>query len=389
MKFADRRGRPWLLPHSAGLRRTELLLNGAQEHSYHPEGGWAASASARLLRATSAHPAGAEDPGMFTRRALSALVAAGLAGRTTAARAQSSGYPNRPVRMLIGFPPGGTVDTIGRIIGPPIAAQLGQSVVIENRGGAAGVLAIEAVANARADGYTTVLASAGALAVIPHMQSNMPYNPFNDLSPVSLVCATPQLLVIGKQVQANNLQELVALAKANPGRLTFGSTGSGSTLHLAGELFKMRAGIDILHVPYRGGGPAVTAMLSGEIDMLLVDIPVVMPHVQSGAFKAIALASDRRISVLPDVPTFTEAGVAGVIAEGWYAFYLPPRTPSDVVATLQRAVVAALNGDETQRALINLGAVVRTGTPEQLTEHLRAEHAKWGEVVRVSGARMN
>lgn len=326
---------------------------------------------------------------MVTRRGLSALVACGLVGGATGAAAQAGGFPSRPVRLLIGFPPGGTVDTIGRIIVPPIAAQLGQPMVIENRGGAAGVLAVEAVATGRPDGYTTVLASAGALAVIPHMQASMPYNPFNDLTPVCLVCATPQLLVVGQRVQANNLQEVVALAKANPGRLTFGSTGAGSTLHLAGELFKMRAGIDLLHVPYRGGAPAVTAMLSGEIDMLLVDIPVVMPHVQSGAFKAIALASDQRISVLPDVPTFTEAGVRGVIAEGWYGFYLPPRAPAEIVATLQRAVVAALNAPETQAALIALGAVVRTGSPEQLTAHLRDEHAKWGEVVRASGARMN
>jgi tripartite-type tricarboxylate transporter receptor subunit TctC len=324
---------------------------------------------------------------MITRRGLSVLAAGGAIGLPRAAQAQA--YPDRPVRMLIGFPPGGTVDAIGRIIGPPIAARLGQPVVIENRGGAAGVLAVEAVARGRPDGYTTVLASAGALAIIPHMQASMPYDPFTDFSPVTRVVSTPQLLVVGKHVPANTLAELVALAKAQPGKYTFGSTGAGSTLHLAGELFKMRAGIDLLHVPYRGGGPAVTAMLAGEIDMLVVDIPVVMAHVQSGAFKAIALASARRISVLPDVPTFAEAGVQGVIAEGWYAFLLPARTPADVVARLNRAVTEALALAETQRALIALGGLVTTGTPAELLEHMRAEHAKWGEVVRVSGARMN
>ncbi|WP_431281489.1 Bug family tripartite tricarboxylate transporter substrate binding protein [Humitalea sp. 24SJ18S-53] len=326
---------------------------------------------------------------MLTRRGVAGMVAGLGVGRIVPAQAQANGYPDRPVRMLIGFPPGGTVDTIGRLLAPAMSSKLGQPVVIENRGGAAGVLAIEAVARGRPDGYTIVLASAGALAVIPHMQSSMPYDPFKDLAPVSRVVSTPQLLVVGKHVPANTVQELVAMAKATPGRLTFGSTGSGSTLHLAGELFKMRAGIDILHVPYRGGAPAVTALLAGEIDMLLVDIPVVMPHVQTGSFKALGLAADQRISVLPDVPTITEAGVPGVVAEGWYAIYAPPGTPAPIIATLQRATAEALVMPETQRALVALGGVVAASTPDELTAHLRAEFTKWGEVVRVSGARMN
>ena len=185
------------------------------------------------------------------------------------------------------------------------------------------------------------------------------------------------------------MKELVELAKANPGRLTFGSTGNGSTLHLAGELFKMRAGVDILHVPYRGGGPAVTGVLAGEIDMLLVDIPVVVAHVQSGAFKALGLASDRRSPVLPDVPTVTEAGVPGVIAEGWYAIYAPSGTPAPVIDILQRAVADALAQPATHQAIVGLGGVVQSSSPAALTEYQRAEYVKWGEVVRVSGARMN
>ena len=326
---------------------------------------------------------------MLTRRGVTGLLAGSALLSSASARAQGSGFPDRPVRMLIGFPPGGTVDTIGRLISPPIAARLGQPVVIENRGGAAGVLAVEQVARGRPDGYTIILASAGALVVIPHMNSSMPYDPFTDLAPVSRVVSTPQLLVVGKHVAANSVQELVAAAKAQPGKLTFGSTGSGSTLHLAGELFKMRAGIDILHVPYRGGAPAVTAMLSGEIDMLLVDIPVVMAHVQSGAFKPLALAAAERIAALPDVPTITEAGVPGVIAEGWYAIYAPPGTPAPIVERLRAATAEALAMPETIQALANLGGVVRSSTPAELIEHQRAEYAKWGEVVRASGARMN
>jgi tripartite-type tricarboxylate transporter receptor subunit TctC len=315
------------------------------------------------------------------------LTASAVVGHALPASAQT--YPERPVRLLVGFPPGGTVDTVGRIIGPPMSERLGQPVVIENRGGAAGTLAVEAVARGQPDGYTIVFASAGALVIVPHMQASLRYDPVKDLAPVSRVVSTPMLLVVGKHVQASSIKELVAFAKANPGRLSFGSTGSGSSLHLAGELFKMRAGVDILHVPYRGGAPAVTALLAGEIDMLLVDIPVVAAHVQSGAFKALGLASDRRSPVLPDVPTVAEAGLAGVIAEGWYAIYAPAGTPAPIIAKLQRVVAETLAQPATRQAIVGLGGVVTSSSPEALAEYQRAEYAKWGEVVRVSGARMN
>jgi tripartite-type tricarboxylate transporter receptor subunit TctC len=324
---------------------------------------------------------------MLTRRGFGTLTAGAVLGRAVPACAQA--YPERPVRLLIGFPPGGTVDTVGRIIAPPMSERLGQPVVIENRSGAAGVLAVEAVARGQPDGYTIAFASASALVIVPHMQSGLRYDPVKDLAPVSRVVSTPMLMVVGKHVQANSVKELVAFAKANPGRLSFGSTGNGSTLHLAGELFKMRAGVDILHVPYRGGAPAVTALLAGEIDLLLVDIPVVAAHVQSGAFKALGLASDRRSPVMPDVPTVAEAGLAGVIAEGWYAIYAPAGTPPLIIATLQRVVAETLVQPATSQAIIGLGGVVTSSSPEGLAEYQRAEYAKWGEVVRVSGARMN
>ena len=229
---------------------------------------------------------------MLSRRSFSVLAVGAAFCSPTSARAQT--YPERPIRMLIGFPPGGTVDTIGRIIAPALSARLKQPVIIENRGGAAGTLAVEAAARAQPDGYTIVFASAGALVIVPHMQSNLRYDPFKDLAPISRVVGTQMVLVVGKHVKANTAKELQEYAKANPGRMTFGSTGSGSSVHLAGELFKMRAGIDVLHVPYRGGAPAVTALLAGEIDMLVVDLPVVASHIQSGAFKALGVASEQR-----------------------------------------------------------------------------------------------
>jgi tripartite-type tricarboxylate transporter receptor subunit TctC len=324
---------------------------------------------------------------MLTRRGFGLLAAGAALGRSVSARAQA--FPERPVRMLIGFPPGGTVDTVGRVIAPPISERLGQPLVIENRSGAAGVLAVEAVAHGQPDGYTIAFASASALVIVPHMQASLRYDPVKDLAPISRVVSTPMLLVVGKHVRANSVKELVELAKANPGKLTFGSTGNGSTLHLAGELFKLRAGVDILHVPYRGGAPAVTGVLAGEIDMLLVDIPVVVAHVQSGAFKALGLAAERRSPVLPDVPTVAEAGVPGVIAEGWYALYAPSGTPARVIDILQRAVAATLAQPATQQAIIGLGGVVQSSSPQGLAEYQRAEYAKWGEVVRASGASMN
>jgi tripartite-type tricarboxylate transporter receptor subunit TctC len=323
---------------------------------------------------------------MLTRRVLAAGL---LSGSARAQPAAPVGFPDRPVRLLLGFPPGGTVDTIGRLVGPPLAARLGQPVVLENRSGAAGVLAVEAAAHARADGHTLVLASAAALAVIPHMQPNLPYDPFRDLAPVSRVVATPHLLVVGKDVPARSVAELVAAARAAPGRLTFGSTGNGSTLHLAGELFGLRAGAQLLHVPYRGGAPAVTALLAGEIDMLLTDIPVVMPHVQSGAVRALGLAAGQRIAALPDVPTIAEAGIPGVVAEGWYALFAPAGTPAEAIGFLAGATAAALALPETRRGLEALGGVVEASAPAVLAAYLRAEWVKWGEVVRVSGARMN
>lgn len=322
---------------------------------------------------------------MLTRRSTMGLAIASMAGASKPALAQ--GYPDGPVRLVIGFPPGGTVDTIGRLIVGPIGTRLGAPMIIDTRAGAAGVLAVEAVARGRPDGQMVVMASAGALAVMPHMLDTMPYDTERDLAPVTLLARTPQVLAIGRHVRANSVAELVAMAKAQPGRHTFGSTGVGSTLHLAGELFKMRAGINLLHVPYRGGAPAVTAMLTGEIDMLITDTPTVMAHVRTGEFRTLALASSERLAALPDTPTMAEAGIADMIAEGWYGIYAPARTPADRIQAIRSAVIEGLRDPQTLRALGELGAVVTTSTPEELRDYARSEFAKWGEVVRVSGAR--
>ena len=324
---------------------------------------------------------------MLNRRKFGLLAAGAALCGPDVVRAQA--YPERPIRMLIGFPPGGTVDTIGRIIGPPLSTRLTQPVIIENRGGAAGTLAVEAAARAKPDGYTIVFASAGALVIVPHMQSNLRYDPFKDLAPICRVVGTPMVLVVGKHVRANTAKDFQELAKANPGKLSFGSTGSGSSVHLAAELFKIRAGIDVFHVPYRGGAPAVTALLAGEIDMLIVDAPVVVSHIQSGAFKALGVASEKRAESLPNVPTIAEAGIPGMISEGWYAMYAPAGTPASTIGALQSAISDVLAQPSTAKAIAGVGGVVQTGAADVLSAYQRAEFEKWGEVVRVSGAKMN
>lgn len=324
---------------------------------------------------------------MWNRRSFSLLALGAALFGPTSARGQA--YPERPIRMLIGFPPGGTVDTIGRIIAPALSARLKQPVIIENRGGAAGTLAVEAAARAQPDGYTIVFASAGALVIVPHMQSTLRYDPFKDLAPISRVVGTQMVLVVGKHVKANTAKELQEFAKANPGRMTFGSTGSGSSVHLAGELFKMRAGINVLHVPYRGGAPAVTALLGGEIDMLVVDLPVVVSHIESGAFKALGVASEQRSQTLPNAPTIIEAGIAGVVSEGWYAMYAPAGTPTSIIGTLHGAIADVLAQPPIVQAIGKAGGLVQTGAAEVLAAYQRDEYTKWGEVVRISGANMN
>jgi tripartite-type tricarboxylate transporter receptor subunit TctC len=291
--------------------------------------------------------------------------------------------------MIIPFAPGGPADIIGRVIGRVMGEHLGQPVVIDSRSGAGGVVGVEQGARARPDGQTVVLASTGALVVLPHMMARMPYDAAKDLAPISHVLSVPQVLVVNKKANITSLQALVAAAKREPGKLTFGSAGSGSSLHLAGELFKLRAGIDIVHVPYRGAAPAITDLLAGTIDMILADVPIVLPGVRGGELVALGVTADSRSAALPDLPTFAESGVQGVISETWYALFAPAGTPTDRVGKLHDAVVAALTNAEVRRTLVEQGGNIAGGTPQELAAKLQAESAKWGEIVRISGAKLD
>ena len=298
------------------------------------------------------------------------------------------GFPDQPVRMIVPFAAGGPADIIARLVSRVMAERLGKPIVVEARAGAGGMIGVDAAAKARPDGHTLVLASSGAIVILPHMQPNMPYDPLRDLAPVTQVLGVPQIVLVRPDLGARNLGELVAMAKARPGRLTFGSAGIGSSLHMAGELLKLRAGIDITHVPYRGAAPAVTDLLGGRIDILAADAPALLSFVRSGQLPALAVTSEQRLDILPEVPTAVEAGVAGMISETWYGLFGPAGIPADRLTVLANAALAALNDEETRRQLREQGGRIVASTPADFAAFIRQTNATWAEVVRATGVRL-
>ncbi|MBP0496161.1 Bug family tripartite tricarboxylate transporter substrate binding protein [Pararoseomonas indoligenes] len=325
---------------------------------------------------------------MLTRRQSLALLAAAPVLRGAPALAQQ-GFPDQPVKMIVPFAAGGPADIIARIIGPVMTRELRQPVVVDSRSGAGGMVGVEAAARSRPDGLTAVLASTGALVVLPQLMPRMAYDVGKDLAPVTQVLSVPQILVVSPKLGVKSVAELVALAKRQPGKLSYGSAGNGSSLHLAGELFRLRTGIDIVHVPYRGAAPAVTDLLGGTIDMILADVPVVISHIRGGALPALAVTADQRLPALPDLPTMAEAGAKDVISETWYALFVPAGTPPDRIAVLHKAASAALQDADTRRSLADQGGLVVGGTPEELAAFVRSETAKWGEIIRLASIRID
>jgi tripartite-type tricarboxylate transporter receptor subunit TctC len=294
-------------------------------------------------------------------------------------------FPNKPIKLIVPFPPGGPNDIIARVVGQKMASILGQPVLIDNRGGAGGVLGTDAVAKASPDGYTIAITSAGALAISTSMQEKLPYDSLKDLKPVTLVATVPELLVVATSVPAKTLGELIALAKAKPGQLNFASSGPGSMPHLAGELLRISAKIDIVHVPYRGAAPAVNDLLGQQVQMVFLDLPVLLPQVSAGKVRPIAVGSKVRVSSLKDVPTTAEAGFPDVRAENWYGMVAPAATPPDVVAKLNKAAVEAMKDREVQEKLSSQGATLAGGTPEEFATFIRSEIDKWGSVAKAAG----
>ena len=297
-------------------------------------------------------------------------------------------FPNRAIRVVVPFPAGGPNDIIARVVSKAVSESTGQPVVIDNRAGAGGVVGTDYVAKSPADGYTLAVTSAGALVINRSLQQ-MPYDTFKDLTLITQVAAVPELLVVHPSVPVKTLAELVALAKSQPGKLNFASTGNGGMPHLAGEMLKFSAGIDIIHIPYRGAAPAVTDVVGGQVQMMFADVPVLLPHVQAGKLRALVVGSGARAAALPDLPTTSEAGFPQVRADNWYGLIGPGGIPAPVTAKILAEFRKAMAQKEVVDSMKSQGASLVGSSPEEFTAFLRAEEAKWSQVVKVSGAKLD
>jgi len=306
------------------------------------------------------------------------LAAAALAA--TGALAQSS-FPSRTVTLTVGFAPGGGTDTAARIVAQKLAQNIGQSVVVENRAGAGGNIAAQHIATAPPDGYTISLSSVGPLTVSPSLYKSLPYDPKRDIAPLTMGVVFPNVFVINPNVPAKTLAEFVALAKSKPGELNYASSGVGGAGHLAGELFKQAAGIDMVHVPYKGGGPAMTDLLGGRVTMYPAVPSTALPHIQAGKVRALAVTGPKRLPTMPDVPTVAESGYPGFEAMNWYAFVAPAKTPPEILEYWNRELVKVLKDPGVHAALMRDGLEPMPGTREELARYIDRETAKWSKVV--------
>ncbi|MGB3934525.1 MAG: tripartite tricarboxylate transporter substrate binding protein [Burkholderiales bacterium] len=306
-----------------------------------------------------------------------------LAAVLVSAAAQAQDYPTRPIRFIVSFPPGGSSDLIARAIAPRMAERLGQPVLVENRPGAGGNIGVDAVAKAPPDGYLIGLAAAGALSSNISLYPSMPFHPEKDLAPLSMLAMIPFFLVAHPS-QPSSLKQLIETAKAKPGTIAYGYGGNGSAMHLAGELFKMMAGIKLQPVPYKGSGPVSADVLAGQIPLGVVDVPSAIAHVRAGTLRALAVTTKRRIAAAPEVPTFDEAGLPGYEAIGWFGAVAPANTPPEIVNRLNREIVAALSAPEIRERGIAAGAEPFPSTPQEFAAIIRDETRKWAQVIRTA-----
>ncbi|MBX3666632.1 MAG: tripartite tricarboxylate transporter substrate binding protein [Burkholderiales bacterium] len=317
---------------------------------------------------------------MNKRHALLAVLCAVAAAAAQAA----DGYPLRPVRMIVAYPPGGGTDQVGRVMAEQLTQTLGQQVVVDNRGGATGNIGTELAARAVPDGHTLLMGNVAPNAVNVSLFKKLGFDPVKDFAPVSLVAITPNILVAHPSVPVKSIGELVALAKAKPGALNFPSAGVGSSSHLAGELLKSLAGIDMVHVPFKGGGPAMVATIAGEVQIMFATMPAAMPHVKSGKVRPVAVTTTKRSQAMPELPTIAEAGVKGYDAATWYGLLAPARTPKSVVDRLHADVAKILAGPARQR-LEAQGFEPDGGTPAAFAAYIKSEIAKWAKVIKDAG----
>ena len=325
-------------------------------------------------------------PLLSVLRAALVLLAAGVLSAQAQAPAD---FPVRPIRMVVTFPPGGSTDAVVRMILPRLNDKLGQQVIVDNRPGAGGNIGLTIVAKAPADGYTLGVGAAGALAANVSLYPQMPFDPVKDLKPVSMLAAIPFVIVGHPLLKARTLQELVAQAKADPGKLSIGHGGNGTAMHLSAALFSQMAEIKLVEIPYKGSGPAALDVLGGQLPLAVVDLPAALQQIKAGKLIAYAVTSPQRLPTLPDVPTASEAGLTGYDSTGWFGVVAPAGTPASVVARLNAEITAALNDPQVQASMRSLGVEPAPGKPEAFEAYIRSETQKWARVIRQANIRLD
>ena len=313
------------------------------------------------------------------------IIIALAAAFAMATNAAAQGYPSRPITLVVGFAPGGGTDTVARVMQRKLGEYLGQTIVVENRAGAGGIIAADLVSKAAPDGYTILLATIAALAVAPHLNSKLPYNPLRDFAPISMATVSGNVLVVHPSLPAKTIAEYVKEANTRPGGLPYGTSGVGSAGNLAGELFRLTAKANLIHVPYKGGGPAMSDLLGGQILSVFASATTAVPQVKAGKLRALGTTSAKRSATMPEVPTIAEQGYPGYEATNWYAFVAPAKTPRDIVLRLNREIVKTLRDPETHAAIFKQGEEPTPSTPEELAQHMAREYATWGRVIKEAG----
>jgi tripartite-type tricarboxylate transporter receptor subunit TctC len=316
------------------------------------------------------------------------LFIAGILALVGSAPAAAQDFPNKPVTLVVPFAPGGSTDLVARTVAQAMSASLGQQVLVDNKGGAGGNLGASFVAKAAPDGYTILMGTIATHALVASLYAKPPFDPVADFTPVAWLVTVPNVLTVNKDYPAKDVKELIARLKEKPGEEVYSSSGNGTPLHLSGELFKSMAGVDMVHVPYQGSGPALVDAISGAVPINFDNLPSSTEHIRSGALRALAVTTRTRAANFPDIPTMEEAGVPGYETNTWNAFFAPAGTPPEVVARLNAAANAALKDETVARRLAEVGASTVGGTPEELAEHVKSEVARWKPVIEASGARI-
>ncbi len=317
----------------------------------------------------------------------SAVISCALASAGAIAAAAPQGYPTKPIRMVCPFPPGGTTDLVARLVAQRLSEAWGEQVVVDNRAGAGGIIGTETVAKAPPDGYTMLLGSITTHAVNPALYKKLDFDPIKDFIPVSLVVSSPQLLAVHPAVPVKSVKELISLAKAKPAQLNYASAGVGTSPHLTFELFRSMAGIDVVHIPYKGTGPAIAELLGGQVQMMITGVVALIPHIKSGKLRGLAVTSEKRVAALPELPTIAESAIPKFDVSSWFGVFLPAGTPKAIVVKMNSEIRRILDSPDVRKRLIDQGADPASGTPEEFAAYVKSEMMRWGKVVRDTGAR--